>query len=77
MHFNSQDYVDATWEQGFLYSAKKNPVAKEVTHYNFAEDCAVKAQKKQDRFYGRNNKYQFIRNEEGKMELINTTKETI
>lgn len=71
MYFGSQEYIDAAWEQGFKFSVKMKPFAKEITHYHFAEQCAVKAQKKQDRFYGRSNKYQFKRNEGGKMELIN------
>lgn len=73
MYFNSQDYIDAAWEQGFKYSVFNNPMAKEVTHYNFAESCAIQAQKKQDKFYGRNNKYQFVRNDEDKMELVDAT----
>jgi len=70
MYFNSQEYIDAAWEQGFKFSMINNPMAKEVTHYHFAESCAVKTQKKQDEFYGRNNKYQFKRNEDGKMGLV-------
>jgi len=77
MYFDSQEYIDAVFEQGFKLSMRINPMAKEVTHYNYAEQCAIKAEKKQDRFYGRDKKYQFVKNADGEMELVNMRTETI
>jgi len=56
-YYKSEDYINRVFEFGYYYSLKNNPEAKEVTHFKFANDCAVKAEKRVNTFYKGTSKY--------------------
>lgn len=58
MKINSEEYINKVFEFGYFYSLQNNPERTEINHYHFAEQCAMKAEKRADRFYKGTSKYQ-------------------
>lgn len=57
MKINDPQYIENVFEFGYFYSMKNFPEKKEVSHYQFAEQCALKAENRARKFYQGTSKY--------------------